>query len=182
MKDNLDGCLEKMNEFPNKLRSHNVYDEYKANLMKYRKVNTTLQELRSEAMKPRHWKVLMRKLKMTVKFNDMLLRDLWNADLTKHAKVVAEVLNEARGELVLEEFLRGIKDLWGKYELELTWYQRKCKLIRGWDDLMTQLEEHLNNIASMRMSPYFKVFEEEVMPWDEKLQKIRLVFDSWMDV
>jgi hypothetical protein len=34
---------------------------------------------------------------------------------------------------------------------------------------MTQLEEHLNNIASMRMSPYFKVFEDEVMPWDEKL-------------
>jgi dynein heavy chain 1 len=122
VKDNLDGCLEQMNEFPNKLRSHNVYDEYKANLMKYRKVNATLQELRSEAMKPRHWKVLMRKLKMTVKFNDMLLRDLWTADLMKHAKVVAEVLNEARGELVLEEFLRGIKDLWGKYELELTWY------------------------------------------------------------
>ena len=119
---------------------------------------------------------------MKVKFNDMLLLDLWTADLIKNHKIVAEVLNEARGELVLDEFLRTIKELWGKYELDLTWYQRKCKLIRGWDDLMTQLEEHLNNISSMRMSPYFKVFEEEVTPWDEKLQKIRLVFDSWMDV
>ena len=30
VKDELDAILEKMNNFPNKLRSHNVYDEYKA--------------------------------------------------------------------------------------------------------------------------------------------------------
>jgi dynein heavy chain 1 len=32
------------------------------------------------------------------------------------------------------------------------------------------------------MSPYYKVFEEEIVPWDEKLQKIRIVFDNWIDV
>lgn len=32
------------------------------------------------------------------------------------------------------------------------------------------------------MSPYYKVFEEEIVPWDEKLQKIRLIFDNWIDV
>ena len=42
MKDTLDKCLEMMNDFPNKLRSHNVYDEYKGILMKYRKVNALL--------------------------------------------------------------------------------------------------------------------------------------------
>jgi len=34
----------------------------------------------------------------------------------------------------------------------------------------------------MKMSPYYKVFEEEIAPWDEKLQKIRIVFDAWIDV
>lgn len=32
------------------------------------------------------------------------------------------------------------------------------------------------------MSPYYKVFEEEIVPWDDKLQKIRIIFDSWIDV
>ena len=32
------------------------------------------------------------------------------------------------------------------------------------------------------MSPYYKVFEEEILPWDDKLQRIRLIFDSWVDV
>ena len=32
------------------------------------------------------------------------------------------------------------------------------------------------------MSPYYKVFEGEIVPWDERLQKVRLVFDNWIDV
>ena len=66
-----------MNNFPNRLRSHNVYDEYKALLMKYRKVNNTFLELKSEAMKDRHWKQLLQKLKIKVKFNDLILNNLW---------------------------------------------------------------------------------------------------------
>jgi dynein heavy chain 1 len=46
-------------------------------------------------------------------------------------------LNEARGELILEEFIRTIKDCWAKYELELIRYQNKCRLIKGWDELFT---------------------------------------------
>jgi dynein heavy chain 1 len=49
--------------------------------------------------------------------------------------VVAEILGEARGEMILEEFIRGIKDCWAKYELELVRYQNKCRLIKGWEDL-----------------------------------------------
>lgn len=182
VKDALDQALERFNDFPNKLRSHNVYDEYKALLMKYRKVNSLFEELKSEAMKQRHWKQLFQKLKIKVKFNDLTLNDLWMADLVKNGKAVNEILIEARGELALEDFLRTIKDVWSKYELQLIRYQNKCKLIKGWEDLMVQLEDHQNGIASTRMSAYFKVFEEEILPWDEKLQKIRLVFDLWMDV
>ena len=171
-----------MNNFPNRLRSHNVYDEYKSQLQKYRKVNNVFLELKSEAMKPRHWKNLLTKLKIKVHFHDLTLLNLWQADLIKNNKVLNEVLSEARGEMILEEFIRSIKDCWAKYELELIRYQSKCRLIRGWDDLFTQIDEHINNIASMKMSPYYKVFEEDIVPWDEKLQKIRLVFDNWIDV
>jgi len=169
VKDQLDKLTELMNDFPNKLRSHNVYDEYKAMLQKYRKVNGLFLELKSEAMKPRHWKQLLSKLKIKVKFNDLILNNLWQADLVKNSKIVAGILNEARGELILEEFIRSIKDCWAKYELELVKNQSKCRLIKGWDDLFTQIDEHINNIASMKMSPYYKVFEEEIVPWDDKL-------------
>lgn len=126
-----------MDEFPNRLRAHQVYDDYKSQLQKYKKVNALFVELKSEAMKPRHWKNLLTKLKIKVQFKDLTLNHLWLADLIKNNKVVVEILSEARGELILEEFIRTIKDCWAKYELQLIWYQKKCRLIKGWDELFT---------------------------------------------
>ncbi len=34
----------------------------------------------------------------------------------------------------------------------------------------------------MKISPYYKQFEEEVAPWDDKLQRLRLTLDTWIDV
>ena len=171
-----------MMEFPNRLRQYEVFEQYKKIITNYRKVNLTLGELKSEAMKPRHWKDLLQKLRIKCSFNDLALSHLWNADLIKNDKDLKEILNQARGEMILEEFLRNIKETWAKYELELIKYQTKCKLIKGWDELFQQIDEHINNLQSMKMSPYYKVFEEEIVPWDDKLQKIRIIFDNWIDV
>jgi len=67
-------------------------------------------------------------------------------------------------------------------EVELVSYQKKCKLIKGWDDLFTLVDEHTNTISSMKMSPYFKVFEKDIEPWSKELDRIRNVFDYWIDV
>lgn len=34
----------------------------------------------------------------------------------------------------------------------------------------------------MKMSPYFKVFEKDIEPWSKELDRIRNVFDYWIDV
>ena len=38
-------------------------------------------------------------------------------------------------------------------------YQNKCRLIKGWDDLFNKCKEHINQVAAMKLSPYFKVEE-----------------------
>jgi len=47
--------------------------------------------------------------------------------------------------------------VWKTYELELINYQSKCRLIRGWDDLFNKVKEHINSVAAMKLSPYYKV-------------------------
>lgn len=54
--------------------------------MKYRKVNAVYSDLKSEAMKPRHWKELLIQLKIKINFNDLSLNHLWTADLIKNDK------------------------------------------------------------------------------------------------
>ena len=99
---------------------------------------------------------MLTKLRIKIKFNDLILNNLWEADLMKNNKVVAEILNEARGELILEEFIRSIKDCWSKYELELVRYANKCRLIRGWDDLFTQIDEHMEQSLDQSNSHDFE--------------------------
>ena len=87
---------------------------------------------------------------------------MWNHDIIKYEKIIEDVLTVARGELVVEEMLRIIKEFWTSFELELVRYQQKCKLIKGWDELFTKFDEDLNNLSSMKISPYYKTFEEDI--------------------
>ena len=50
-----------------------------------------------------------------------------------------------------------VREAWQTYELEMVNYQNKCRIIRGWDDLFTKCKEHLNSVAAMKLSPYYKV-------------------------
>jgi dynein heavy chain 1 len=133
-------------------------------------------------MKERHWKELLKKLKLSGNLQALIIGALWDIDIVRQEKIVEEVLAVARGELVLEEMLRTIKECWAAFELELVPYGGRCKLIRGWDELFAKLDEDLQNLQSMKISPYYKAFEEEVQPWDDRLQKWRLTFDTWIDV
>lgn len=115
-------------------------------------------------------------------FSELTLGTLWAADPQKHKAAIEAILTDARGEQVLEDMMQKVKNNWQKYDLDMVRYQNKCKLIRGWDEMFALIDEDLGNLHSMKMSPYYKSFEEEVKPWDEKLQKIRIVMDIWMDV
>ncbi|KAH9632823.1 hypothetical protein HF086_005878 [Spodoptera exigua] len=75
-----------------------------------------------------------------------------------------------------------VRESWQSYELDLINYQNKCKIIRGWDDLFNKVKEHINSVAAMKLSPYYKVFEEEALTWEEKLNRINALFDVWIDV
>jgi dynein heavy chain 1 len=39
-------------------------------------------------------------------------------------------------------------------------YQGKCNLIKGWDEMFEQLDEDLNNLVSMKLSQFYRTFEE----------------------
>ena len=97
-------------------------------------------------------------------------------------KKLQEVINQASGELVLETYIKKSKDFWGNFELEMVRYKDKCKLIKGWDDMFTILDEHINSFQSMSNSPYYNVFKDNIEPWKDKLEKIRLLFNEWVDV
>lgn len=65
-------------------------------------------ELKSEAVKERHWKQLMKRLHVSWVLPDLTLGQLWDVDLQKNEVVIKDVLLVAQGEMALEEFLKQV--------------------------------------------------------------------------
>ena len=65
-------------------------------------------ELKSEALKERHWKTLMRKLHVNWVLSDLSLGQVWDVDLQKNEMIVKDVILVAQGEMALEEFLKQV--------------------------------------------------------------------------
>ncbi|XP_060529688.1 dynein heavy chain, cytoplasmic isoform X3 [Cylas formicarius] len=182
LRQQLDIMSTQLKELPARLRQYASYDFVKKTLQSYTKVNMLIVELKSDALKERHWKQLMKQLRVNWVLSDLTLGQVWDVNLQKNESVVKDIILIAQGEMALEEFLKQVRESWQTYELDLINYQNKCKIIRGWDDLFNKVKEHINSVAAMKLSPYYKVFEEEALTWEEKLNRINALFDVWIDV
>jgi dynein heavy chain 1 len=182
LRTTLDGLLNQMKEMPVRLRQYDSYNYVKNLLQNYLKMNLLIVDLKSEALKERHWKQLMKKMNVVWNLNDLTLGQVWDINLTIYEGIIKDMMLIAQGEKALEEFLKQVSELWKNYTLELINYQNKCQIIRGWDDLFNKLKEHINSVSAMKLSPYYKEFEEEALSWEDKLNRINSVFDVWIDV
>lgn len=77
-------------------------------------------ELKSEALKERHWKQLMRQLRVNWVLSELTLGQIWDVDLQKNENIIRDVINIAQGEMALEEFLKQVwrvnKFCWQKWD------------------------------------------------------------------
>lgn len=184
VRQGLTDLLASIKKIPAKFRQYEAFEHLQTTLNEYLKLNMLLGEMRSDALKERHWKRLLEVLQFrsNIGLSDLTLGNLWDANLARYEVQIRDIIGQAQGELALEEFLHMLRNTWSDYELELVVYKSRCKLIRGWDEMFSLMDEHLSSLQSMKVSPYFKIFEEEANGWDDKLNRLRVLLDSWMEV
>lgn len=144
-----------------------------------------LSDLKTEALKERHWKTILQRLGIRVALTDLTVGSLWQNGVLTKKKDMHEILTVAQGEMALEVFLGQVRERWTKQELELVLFQNRTRLIRGWDDLFATLDDHIGGLALMKSSPYYRSvreFQEEGKLWEDRLTKLRAAFDAWVDV
>ncbi|KAF2719116.1 hypothetical protein K431DRAFT_286998 [Polychaeton citri CBS 116435] len=184
LRQSLDNLIKTTKEMPSRMRQYAAFEHVQSVLRQLLKVNPLLTEMRSDAVRERHWVKIFKALKPSSRYSaiSMTLGDVWDLQLGPSESVIRDVIAQAQGEMALEEFVRSVRDHWQNYSLELVNYQNKCRLIRGWDDLFAKCSDHLNSLQAMRHSPYYKEFEEEASAWEDRLNRIHVLFDVWIDV
>ncbi len=55
-------------------------------------------------------------------------------------------------------------------------------IILEWEDLFYKHKEYINTVTDLKLSPYYTEFEEELLLWEDKLNRIKSVLDVWIDV
>jgi dynein heavy chain 1, cytosolic len=184
LRQSLDGLIKMTKEMPSRMRQYAAFEHIQNILRQLLKANATLADLKSDAIRERHWAKIFKALKPSKRFSQIStsLGDVWDLQLTANEATVRDIITQAQGEMALEEFLKQVRETWQNYNLELVNYQNKCRLIRGWDDLFAKCSENLNSLQAMRHSPYYKEFEEDASTWEDKLNRVHVLFDVWIDV
>jgi dynein heavy chain 1 len=176
----LDQILVYLRQLPAMTRQYAAYEHMQELVKSHIKSCMLVTDLRSTAIKERHWDTLATRLSVRWNLSDMTLGTLWAVGLQSHEDVFRDVIGIAQGEQGLEEFLKSVREYWSACMLDLVNYkQHNVPLIRGWDDVFTKLAEHVGSLASMRNSPYYKVFEEDANAWEERLNRTRDLLDTW---
>eukprot|EP00945_MAST-04E_sp_MAST-4E-sp1_P001635 g1635.t1 len=182
-RSSLDAIKKKMDIMPGRIQQYEAYRHLYTMITNYKSVCLLLTEVKSDAVKDRHWKLIIKILTLDVASpNRLVLGQLLDSPLKKKETAIKDIIRTAQGEMALEEFLKELKEYWSTNQLELVNYQNKCRLVKGWDDLFSKLDDNLSALSSMKQSPYYKVFQDEAKSWEEKLEKVRLIFDVWIDV
>ncbi|KAH6672719.1 dynein heavy chain [Plectosphaerella plurivora] len=184
VRSKIDDLIKSTKDMPSRMRQYAAFEHVQSILRGYLKVNSLLTDLKSEAIRDRHWTKIYKQIKPGKRYSpvSMTLGDVWDLNLVATEVIVKDIVAQAQGEMALEEFLKQVRETWGSYALELVNYQNKCRLIRGWDDLFAKCSENLNSLQAMKHSPYYKEFEEEANSWEDKLNRVHVLFDIWIDV
>jgi len=177
----LDEIKKHMDGMPGRIQQYDAYRHLSETISNYKGSCILLTELKSDALKERHWKSVIKVLSLDVlSSSQLVLGQLLDAKLKQNEPALKDIIRTAQGEMALEEFMRELKEYWGTNQVELVNYHNKCRLIKGWDELFSKLDDNLSALSSMKQSPYFKVFQDDSVAWEEKLAKVRMTFDVWI--
>nr|WAW84832.1 axonemal dynein heavy chain 10 [Halisarca dujardinii] len=145
-------------------------------------------DLKSEALRERHWQKLMEITKKNFDMNPktFTLENLFAMELHNFAEPISDIVTSANKELSIEKGLLEVVETWNNTKFTVHKYLRGTEergLILGVIDEITQsLEDNAMNLQSMAASRFVQPFFDRVQKWEKSLSHISEVVDVWMVV
>jgi dynein heavy chain len=141
-------------------------------------------ELRSGAIRERHWKQLMKTTGVTfVLTKNMKFQDLLSLQLHKFEDDVKLIVDRATKELAMEKVLGELDKTWGALEFTyVTFSNGKTPLLRSSEELIETLEDNQVMLQTMMTSKYVAHFEEQITKWQISLSAVDSVVTLWLEV
>ncbi|KAJ3158178.1 hypothetical protein HDU86_003133 [Geranomyces michiganensis] len=141
-------------------------------------------ELRSSAIRDRHWKQLMKTTGVTfVMTEDMKFQDLLSLQLHKYEDDVKVIVDRATKELSMEKVLNDLSKTWGAMEFTYELHESTgTHLLKSSEELIETLEDNQVMLQTMMTSKYVAHFEGQITKWQNVLSTVDSVITLWLEV
>jgi dynein heavy chain len=174
------------------IRSWGIYDSLKNKIESFRQTMPLIMDLRNEAMRERHWKLL--KVEVREEFeedkDEFTLEKVFELQLNQHAEFISDLSENAAKELKIERQLEKIEKTWREEpstELKLIKETSKgtgeeyYKIMTA-ENIYNVIEEHVVILSNNKSGAFYKQFEETIDYWEENLAKISEIIELLMVV
>jgi dynein heavy chain len=141
-------------------------------------------ELRSSAIRDRHWKQLMKTTGVSfVLTNDLKFQDLLSLQLHKYEDDVKAIVDRATKELSMEKVLNELTKAWTT--LEFTYENHESTgtpLLKISEELIETLEDNQVMLQNLMTSKYVSYFLDQITKWQNTLGTVDSVSTLWNEV
>ncbi|CEP21047.1 unnamed protein product [Cyberlindnera jadinii] len=178
LKKLLDDLLTSAKSMPVRIRQHKPFQKFLSTITELLHSQKILISLKEDFVKERHIKSIFKQLGVPPPL-ELTLGDIWSLNLTLHESVVKSTIDLANSERAIEEELQKIKDVWEAQTFD--YFEKKGhSLIKNFPVLLQLSSEHISSLTSMRNSPVFKTFENDILHWETTLNTFYQIVDIWI--
>ncbi|CAM9180031.1 unnamed protein product [Ectocarpus fasciculatus] len=176
--------LKKVGKLGREIKRWRVWEHIKSDLDKFKETIPLIQDLRSKALRSRHWLSLQDRVgaEFDPQSSDFTLNAVMNLGLTAHAEFIGELSSNANKELAIENTLAELEKRWADIELDVGAYKDKYYKLKSTDDLTQFLEDDSVALSTMKASKFYGSFAPKIDAWEKILSTISEVVESLLGV
>ncbi|XP_070785989.1 dynein axonemal heavy chain 2 [Enoplosus armatus] len=162
-----------------------IVDFSKNKTEQFKRIIPLIADLRSPAMRDRHWKQICEELQCSFDqtSTEFTLEKIISLGLDMYADKICEISGAASKELSIEQGLEDITKTWEETFLEIEPYKDEGHYrLRGTEEVFQALEDNQVILSTMKASRFVKAFEREVDCWERQLSQVLEVIEMILTV
>eukprot|EP00466_Bigelowiella_natans_P011733 jgi/Bigna1/49976/estExt_Genewise1.C_620014 len=174
-------------EAPEELKQYNCFVALKDTIDGFRNSVPLFSALKSDTMRPRHWKQVEVFSGIEIDMNPATfnLKILFAMKLHRFKDQILEMVAASRGEAGIEKSLQEISVYWKKVFFTLRPYKEnpaKGYLLDDPADICMQIEDNSMTLAGMSASPFAGAHSRALRQWEGDLNLVNECISAWKTV
>lgn len=174
MEDGVKVLEKELKALDKNIRDTSAYKGLQTDLKNFMTSVPLVGDLRSPAMRDRHWQLLMEATKKTFVIDEKFkLGDLLALELHKFEEDVGEIVDQAQKEEKMETNLKKLDDMWATAEMDFQEFKDTgVFMVKMKEEDFEALEENQVLVQGMMANRYMNTFREAILSWSTKLMNV----------